>query len=165
MVKAKKIVWVGEIGDIRETEDGPLLAWATVDGTMSGNYLAFKPNAMQKDPRSAPKPKPTTQLTAWKKRWQKALTTLKKSPEQEFNKTSIKILKQHVKMTGRLPKATYIVEGVIMLNAKRTAKVVMVDENEKKRWYTVTPKLTMSVMESDPELHYRLKKHTRKSDR
>lgn len=44
-------VWVGEDGDIRENSEGPVIGWATVDGSMFGDFLSFKENKMQKDPR------------------------------------------------------------------------------------------------------------------
>ena len=51
-VCAEFLVWIGDIGDIRETKDGQLIGWATVDGTYTGDFLDFKENAYQVRPRT-----------------------------------------------------------------------------------------------------------------
>tara|TARA_B110000037_G_scaffold156352_1_gene176326 strand:- start:882 stop:1421 length:540 start_codon:yes stop_codon:yes gene_type:complete len=51
--KSKNLVWIGELGDIRETENGQLFGWATVDNTFTGDYLDFIPNAYQVMPPDA----------------------------------------------------------------------------------------------------------------
>ena len=50
-VGGEKNVWVGELGDIRINERGPVIGWATEDGTMVGKFVPFKKNKMQKNPR------------------------------------------------------------------------------------------------------------------
>jgi hypothetical protein len=45
------MVWVGSLGDIRENEDGSVIGWATVDGEMLTDFIPFKEDKMQKDPR------------------------------------------------------------------------------------------------------------------
>ena len=52
-LNASDTVWVGDIGDIREEEDGSLIGWATDDDTMCGNPLEFTPDAFQLDPRKS----------------------------------------------------------------------------------------------------------------
>ena len=54
-VAARAQVWIGENGDIRQTRDGPLIDWATKDGSMFGEFLKFIPDRMQPDPRSPSK--------------------------------------------------------------------------------------------------------------
>jgi hypothetical protein len=51
--KSKNLVWIGELGDMRETENGQLFGWATVDNTFTGDYLDFIPNAYQVMPPDA----------------------------------------------------------------------------------------------------------------
>ena len=55
-------VWVGQNGDIRKSEKGDILGWATRDGTMFGELLPFKEKKMQKDPRKKLKTKARRQL-------------------------------------------------------------------------------------------------------
>ena len=47
---AAGLVWVGDNGDIREDSEGPVIGWATEDGTMMGARLPFRRNAMQPHP-------------------------------------------------------------------------------------------------------------------
>lgn len=51
--EASRKVWIGELGDIRESEEKQVIGWATKDGEMFGDLLKFKPNAFQTDPREA----------------------------------------------------------------------------------------------------------------
>lgn len=44
-------VWIGELGDIRPKKDGPVIAWATKDGSAFGALLEFEKERMQPDPR------------------------------------------------------------------------------------------------------------------
>ena len=44
---SQKQVWIGELGDVRETKEGQLVAWATVDNTMFGKPINFIPDAYQ----------------------------------------------------------------------------------------------------------------------
>jgi hypothetical protein len=50
-------VWVGEDGDIRNNNEDEVIGWATVDGSMFGDFLPFKKNQMQNDPRTIRKKK------------------------------------------------------------------------------------------------------------
>ena len=48
--KKQAQVWIGELGDIRPSEQGPVIGWATVDGSFPGEPIPFKKDSMQKDP-------------------------------------------------------------------------------------------------------------------
>ena len=51
--KAKgPLVWIGELGDVRQTKDGQVFAWATVDNKLLGESVDFIPNEYQSMPRS-----------------------------------------------------------------------------------------------------------------
>lgn len=56
--QSSDMVWVGDLGDIRENPDGQVIGWATVNGEMYGDFLQFKVNKMQKDPRKKANRKP-----------------------------------------------------------------------------------------------------------
>ena len=47
---SKGDVWIGELGDVRETKEGQVVAWATVDNTLFGKHVDFIPNAYQPRP-------------------------------------------------------------------------------------------------------------------
>lgn len=55
-------VWIGMNGDIRDSEGGPVIGWATVDGDMFGDFLPFKEGKMQPDPRRKPAKKTPAML-------------------------------------------------------------------------------------------------------
>ena len=106
-------VWVGQNGDIRKSEKGDVLGWATKDGTMFGELLPFKKNKMQRDPRKKPKTKPIIQKRQLetsamqkkrkemekrnrekKRRPKRQLGVKQKGPQNKKNKYTLAQLKQ-----------------------------------------------------------------------